>query len=249
MDAQGFVVLDQCIDRDLVGALVSEVERLWELEGDQAGAEFKQEENTRRLANLVDKSLLFEQVVLQPDSLSLVQHILGTFKLSSLNARSANPHSACRQPLHCDGGYLPDSHGSLVANVIWCLDDFTPENGTLRVVPGTHAAGLLPQDALDDPLAEHADQERISAKSGSLIVMNAHLWHSGVENRTGMPRRALHAYYCRRDQPQQQFQRRVLSRTTQDEVSPQMRHMLALDDTPLEVEVCGANAVSGFLDR
>ena len=212
-------------------------------------AEFKQEENTRRLANLVDKSPLFEQVVLQPDSLSLVQHILGPFKLSSLNARSANPHSACRQPLHCDGGYLPDSRGPLVANVIWCLDDFTPANGTLRVLPGTHTAGLLPQDAVDDPLVNHPEQKMISAKAGSLIVMNAHLWHSGIENRTGLPRRALHAYYCRRDQPQQQFQRRVLSRAVQDVVSAQMRNMLALDDAPLEVEVCGANAVSGFLDR
>lgn len=248
LDKEGFVVLQDCVDQSLIEQLVREVERLWNIEGESAGAEFKQEVNTRRLANLVDKSQVFEQVILHRYSLALVSHILGDFKLSSLNARSANPMSASGQPLHCDGGYLPDDRGPKVANVVWCLDDFNAENGTLRVVPGTHRSGNLPQNALVDPELNHPEQKMILAKAGSLIVVNAHLWHSGTENRTRRPRRALHAYYCRRDQPQQQFQKRLLSREKQMAARGFLRHLLALDDKPLEDEVRQSNSVSGFLE-
>ena len=248
LDKEGFVVLPECVDQGLIEELVAEVERIWNDEGESAGAEFKQEANTRRLANLVDKSRVFEQVILHRYSLTLVGHILGDFKLSSLNARSANPMSACGQPLHCDGGCLPDDHGPKVANVVWCLDDFNAKNGTLRVVPGTHFSGHLPQDALVDPELNHPDQKIILAKAGSLIVVNAHLWHAGTENRTRFPRRALHAYYCRRDQPQQQFQQRLLSRERQATANDTLRYLLALDDKPLKDEILQSNSVSGFLE-
>lgn len=228
--------------------MVDEVERLWSLEGNAAGAEFKQESNTRRLANLVDKSSLFRDVVEFTPVLSLMQHVLGDFKLSSLNARSANPFALSGQPLHCDGGYLPDRLGPLVANAIWCLDDFTSRNGSLRFVPGSHLYRQLPEVALDDPTAPHPDEIIVEASAGSLIVINAHLWHSGMDNQTEQPRRALHAYYCRRDQPQQQFQQRMLSEQTQAKATPRLRHILALDDSPLPAENYGSNSVSGFLD-
>ncbi|MEC9095624.1 MAG: phytanoyl-CoA dioxygenase family protein [Planctomycetota bacterium] len=247
LDERGFVVLPSCINQRLLAQLIQKVECLWTREGKLAGAEFKQEENARRLANLVDKSRLFEQVVLQADALALVHHVLGEFKLSSLNARSANPLSASGQPLHCDGGLLPDQQGALAVNVVWCLDDFKIDNGTLRVVPGTHLAGKLPQEALDNPEARHPDEELICTKAGSLIVMNAHLWHSGMNNGSSHPRRALHAYYCRRDQPQQQFQQTMLSDASQQVASGLLRHILALDDAPLEAEKQGVNSVSGFL--
>jgi hypothetical protein len=40
-------------------------------EGDQAGAEFKQEEQTLRLANLVDKGEVFERAIAMPDQAPL----------------------------------------------------------------------------------------------------------------------------------------------------------------------------------
>lgn len=248
LNERGFVVLENTVEKACVSRLVDEVERLWSLEGNAAGAEFKQEPNTRRLANLVDKSSLFRDVVEFTPVLSLMQHVLGDFKLSSLNARSANPFALSGQPLHCDGGYLPDRLSPLVANAVWCLDDFTSRNGSLRVVPGSHLYRQLPEVALDDPTAPHPDEITVEASAGSLIVINAHLWHSGMDNQTEQPRRALHAYYCRRDQPQQQFQQRMLSEQTQAKATPRLRHILALDDSPLPAENYGSNSVSGFLD-
>lgn len=99
-----------------------------------------------------------------------------------------------------------------------------------------------------DPELNHPDQKIILAKAGSLIVVNAHLWHAGTENRTRFPRRALHAYYCRRDQPQQQFQQRLLSRERQATANDTLRYLLALDDKPLKDEILQSNSVSGFLE-
>mgnify|MGYP000395025474 CR=1 FL=1 len=92
--------------------------------------------------------------------LASARHVLGPrFKLSSLNARSINPGCLLTQPLHADMSALPDDDGFWVFNSLWMLDDFTPDNGALRYVPGTHHRHALPADELDDPLADHPDQQ------------------------------------------------------------------------------------------
>ncbi len=58
----------------------------------------------------MDKGAVFLECILEPEVLEHVGHVLGPrFKLSSLNARSANPWSDEAQPLHVDGGALPDA--------------------------------------------------------------------------------------------------------------------------------------------
>ena len=42
--------------------------------------------------------------------------------------------------------------------------------------------------------------------------MNAHLWHGGTANHSSAPRLAMHAFYCRDDKPQQQYQKQLLHR-------------------------------------
>ena len=84
----------------------------------------------------------------------------------------------------------PTSRGDWVCNSVWMLDDFTVDNGALRVVPGSHRWKTLPQDVLDDCFAAHPEQTLITGRAGSVVVMNAHIWHAGLENRTAFPRTA-----------------------------------------------------------
>jgi ectoine hydroxylase-related dioxygenase (phytanoyl-CoA dioxygenase family) len=177
-----------------------------------------------------------------------VRQVLGpAIKLSSLNARSADPHSDAGQPLHVDMSAVPDERGYWVCNTIWLLDDFTPDNGATRMIPGSHTWGTRPQDVLDDPHAPHADEVLLTGPAGSIAIMNAHLWHGGTANRSAAPRLAMHAFYCRADKPQQQYQKALLRRETQDSLAPEVRRLLALDD-PLNDEL-SANVVirSGFM--
>ncbi len=79
------------------------------------------------------------------------------------------------------------------------------------------------------------------------MVLNAHTRHAGMANRTGRPRTSLHAFYCRRDRPQQQYQKRLLRPEVQRSLPPELRHLLALDDL-LNDRLSGDVAVrSGFL--
>ena len=248
LDEQGYVVLERFMPEEFLQALRRRIEELHQQEGENAGREFRQEPHARRLANLVDKGEVFQQLIAMPRVLELVGHVLGPqFKLSSLNARSANPHSSEAQPLHCDAGILPDENGYCVCNTIWLLDDFTSENGPTRIVPGTHKSGRFPQDVLDDPAARRPDEVTVLAPAGSVVVMNTHAWHGGTANHTDAPRRAIHSFYCRWDQPQQQYQKRLLRPETQAALSSELRRLLALDDA-MNDELCEkTTGMSGFM--
>lgn len=248
LDEEGILILENFAQPETVEALRRRIAEVFAQQGEQAGAEFKQEPGTDRLANLVEQGEIFEWAIAEPKLLACVRQVLGAgFKLSSLNARSARPHSGWSQPLHCDTGALPDEGGNAVCNIIWMLDDFTPENGATRFVPKTHRAGKLPQDVLEDPAAPHPDEKLVLGKAGTVAVMNAHLWHGGTANRTGAPRLALHSFYCRRDQPQQQYQKKLLSQQMQQRLSEDLRWLLALDD-PLNDKLSAQfSGRSGFL--
>ena len=172
----------------------------------------------------MDKGDIFRKVILTPTVLAYVRHVLGpAIKLSSLNARSVNAHGNRSQPLHADMSAIADERGYWVCNTVWMVNDFTADNGALRVVPGSHRWRQLPQQALADPLADHPQQVLVSGRAGTVVVVNAHLWHGGMANRTAAPRTALHAFYCRRDMPQQQYQKKLLRPETQQRLSPELR--------------------------
>jgi ectoine hydroxylase-related dioxygenase (phytanoyl-CoA dioxygenase family) len=240
---QGYVVFPGFLTQAQVEAFNTRIEELFGLEGDSAGAEFKSEPGARRLANMVDKGELFEQVIQTPEVLEAVGIVLGPdFKLSSLNIRSANPHNGSAQPLHVDSGALPDEMGNSVCNSVWMLDDFSENNGALRIVPGSHRWGRKPEPG------EKPDTELlVTGKAGTVVVMNAHMWHGGTENFTDHQRRAMHVYYTRSDKPQQQYQKKWVRPEVQARMSPLGRRLLALDD-PRNDALCAAGAgMSGFM--
>jgi ectoine hydroxylase-related dioxygenase (phytanoyl-CoA dioxygenase family) len=248
LDELGWVAMPGLMDDVFLQEVRARVERLWEEEDANAGAEFRKEPGARRLANLVDKGEVFERVVSHPRILEAVRRVLGEdFKLSSLNARSTDPWWAECQPLHCDAGAVADESGFSVCNTIWLLDDFTSTNGATRIVPGSQRWRKLPRQELADPQAPHPDETLVLGRAGSVVVMNTHAWHGGTANRTGNPRRALHAFYTRGDKPQQQYQKALLRPETQARLSPELRRILALDDPRNDEISSKITGMSGFL--
>ena len=95
--------------------------------------------------------------------------------------------------------------------------------------------------------SEMCIRDRLTGSAGTVAIMNAHMWHAATENRTDRPRRALHAFYARRDKPQQQYQKRLVRPEVQARLTPEQRTILALDD-PLNDEVSReVTRRSGFL--
>jgi len=138
---------------------------------------------------------------------------------STQDARAAHPGGG-RQALHTDW-HAPAGPGAYqVCNSIWLLDDFTPDNGATRLVPGSHRIGSLPTGS------DHPHETLLIAPAGTVVFFNSHLWHGGGANRTDRPRRAVHAYFGRRRLSQQTDQRSFLQPETRRRLSEPARYIL-----------------------
>jgi ectoine hydroxylase-related dioxygenase (phytanoyl-CoA dioxygenase family) len=225
LDRDGFLPLPGILAADEVAAINERLAELTAAEGDRAGLEVHQERGTDRLADLVNKDPKFEVCFSHPRVLAAMRHVLGEFKLSSLNSRAALPGEG-HQGLHADFGHPVQPGEYEVCNSIWLLDDFTPENGATRVVPGSHRRGTMPGDEMPNPGADHPDQIQLTGKAGTVVIFNSHLWHGGTKNHTNQPRRALHSYFARRHQPQQLDQQTYIRLNTYNRLTPAQHFIL-----------------------
>jgi ectoine hydroxylase-related dioxygenase (phytanoyl-CoA dioxygenase family) len=219
LDQDGYILLRGVLTPAQVDALRARQAQLLEEEGREAGKEVHQEAGTDRLSDLINKGDVFHIVLTQPRVLAAIAYVLsGDLKLSSLNSRNALPGQGL-QALHADWG-SPVAPGEYqVCNSLWLLDDFQPDNGATRVVPGSHRSGRLPKDEMADPSQPHPREVLLQAQAGDVVVVNSHTWHGGTQNRSGAPRRVLHGYFCRRHQPQQLDQKKYLTAQTQAHLS------------------------------
>ena len=202
LDRDGYAPLTGVLTGQQLTTMRGRLAELLAAEGQRAGLEVHQEAGTDRLADLVNKDPVFDVCFTDPRLLACVAHVLGEFKLSSLNFRAALPGHG-QQALHAEGRPVTDPADYQVCNSIWLLDDFTGDNGATRVVPGSHRSGRAPGDAMSDVRAAHPEELLLLAPAGTVVVFNSHLWHGGTVNRSPAPRRALHSYFTRRGNTQQ----------------------------------------------
>ena len=229
LDRDGFLPLPGILSAAQVEALRQRQAELLAEEGAEAGKEVHQEAGTDRLSNLVNKDPMYAVVLTNPRVLAGIAHVLqGDLKLSSLNSRAALPGQGL-QGLHTDWGKLTTPGAYQVCNSIWLLDDFSPDNGATRVVPGSHSTGKMPSDEMADPRDPHPDEQLILGKAGDVVVFNSHTWHGGTINHTDKPRRALHGYFCRRHHPPQLDQKKYLRPETAARLSEAARVVLGVD--------------------
>lgn len=231
---RGYLDLGQLLSDTQVDSINQKIACLQETEGKQAGAELAESKYIRhpkeagadRLADLVNKGGEFDIFYTHPRVLAGIVAVLGEqIKLSSLNYRAAKPGLGL-QKLHVDWKDGIPNGVFRVCNSIWLLDDFTPDNGATRVVPGSHLWDMLPQDQLTDPELSHPQEVLIQGKAGTVFIFNSHTWHGGTQNRTTRPRRSMHSYFCTRDQNQQIDQQRYFTEETRRRTSAASRYLL-----------------------
>ena len=74
------------------------------------------------------------------------------------------------------------------------LDDATKSNGCLKVIPGSHAIGLLPSDEVQT----HVNKGQVvycETSAGGTVIMRPHILHSSEKSINHLPRRVLHFEY------------------------------------------------------
>ena len=75
------------------------------------------------------------------------------------------------------------------------LDDSTATNGPLRVLPNTHALGVLAQAEIDR-LTQSVPAVDCIASAGSVVVMRPLTVHASSKSTDDSPRRVLHVEYA-----------------------------------------------------
>jgi len=74
------------------------------------------------------------------------------------------------------------------------LDQSTNENGPLRVVPGSHAAGVLTDDGVREYVQAHAQVE-CPVLRGGVLTMRPLLIHASSKSQSRNRRRVIHIEY------------------------------------------------------
>jgi len=234
----GYLNLGKLLSDDNLHKIKQRVKEILKEEGENAGSELMQSPSIRhpkesgatRLGDLVNKGAAFDIFYTHPKVLAAIRLVLGEqFKLSSLNYRAALP-GAGLQKLHVDWPESIQNTDYMVCNSIWLLDDFFKENGATRVVPGTHLQPTLPADAMKDPMDTHPEEKIIVAEAGSVVIFNSHTWHGGTTNHTSQPRRAIHSYFCKKDQVQQTNQGQFIRKSTLKRISAEAAYLLGLKE-------------------
>lgn len=210
----GYVVLPGVMTEEEVGRLRGYLEGLWQAEGEAASSENYYEAAARRLANLANKGDIFRPIFMHPLVLAGGREVVGPdIRLSMLNARDARPNEGGEQPFHCDTdkGGKPDEKGYYAVTAVWMLDDFTPENGATRIVPGSHKSGQVPREGMADIWGKHPEEVAVSGRRGDVLLFNGHCWHAGGKNETDHGRLAILVHYLRAGIPRVENRRQHLS--------------------------------------
>lgn len=210
IERDGYTVVENAIDTDLVTGLRRELSRLEHTLGVVPAANAFEGVRTTRIYNLLDHGSLFEQIPIHPSVLPLCEQILDPGLLvSSLSSIAIGPGESA-QPIHADDQVLPipKPHPPTVCNTMWALTDFTEANGATRVIPGSHRADSSPD------LSARYDSIPAEMPEGSVLVWHGSLWHGGGANTTSATRVGIAMNYCAGYIRQQENQQLGLSRDT-----------------------------------
>ena len=133
-------------------------------------------ERSQRLWNLLDKCEAAPALVEHPSILGLTRAVLGAdCVLSDCSATSIGPGTDDGGAWHVDVplGQLPEPLPDfpLTTQNAWMLDDFTPDNGATRVVPGSHRWRRKPPWG-GGPLGRRGRSHRTGWFGGDVVVQH-----------------------------------------------------------------------------
>jgi ectoine hydroxylase-related dioxygenase (phytanoyl-CoA dioxygenase family) len=192
----------------------------------ETGPDMRVGSTTDRVSDFVNRGEEFDSLYIFPPLLDACARVIGgSFKLSSLVARTLRPHMPA-QELHVD--VRRDSADWPLVGFILMVDEFRPENGATRFVPGSHRSPDAPAGGGVDLSADRDDQVLACGPAGSLLIFNGSVWHGHTANTTNQPRRSLHgAFIPREGKSATDFAARTPPQTLA-RLSPIARQVLAL---------------------
>lgn len=195
-------------------------------EASAAGEDIAIGSTSTRVTDFVNRGPEFDGLYVLPPLLEACCRVIGRpFKLSTLHSRTLAA-GASAQALHVDVGR--DSAEWPLLGFILMVDDFRPDNGATRFVPGSHRRPDAPWDSIADAAAEHPEQVQACGAAGSLLVFHGSTWHGHTANASEAPRRSLQgAFVPRKGRAETDFAARMRPETRR-RLGPLARYVLAL---------------------
>lgn len=155
----------------------------------------------RKIDGLVESDDLFRALGTHPNILSAIEQILGRDLQMFRNSLLLKPPSVgSPKGMHQDSPYWPIEPMSL-CSCWFAIDDATPENGCMAVIPGGHRRGPLPhKHVTDDFVIDEKDydpREMVLAplKAGGGLFFHSLIPHYTAPNRSNRWRRAIALSY------------------------------------------------------
>jgi ectoine hydroxylase-related dioxygenase (phytanoyl-CoA dioxygenase family) len=217
----GFTIVEDAIEPELLGALADDLLRLEELYDVVPADNSFEGSRTVRIYNLLALGKVYEAVPVHPRVLPLVEQVLDRGCLvSSLSSIAILPGETA-QPIHADDQLIPldKPHAPTVCNSMWALTDFTEANGATRVIPGSHLADHSPD------YGGSYDSIPAEMPAGSVLVWHGSLWHGGGANTTDERRVGIAMNYCAGYIRQQENQQLGIPRDVAARFSPRLREL------------------------
>lgn len=218
----GYLILPDLLDEPAIAKSHQEINRLHEvasklLEEDLLQSSDFQLEPYAQTDRVGDKPILrkientrrhspwFRTLASNRTLVSVIQELLGEDLLLFRSTLMLKPaHHGSAHALHQDSAYWPMDPPSLITVSI-ALEDATPENGCIKVIPGSHQGDLqswghIAQDQ-EAPLTERKNfdfskQIDVPLTAGSAVLFHSKLVHGSGANTTEKSRNtALYAYF------------------------------------------------------
>jgi ectoine hydroxylase-related dioxygenase (phytanoyl-CoA dioxygenase family) len=192
IDRDGYTILEEVIEPELIETLSEDLFRLEEFYGITPSDNGFEGTKTVRIYNLLALGKVYEAVPVHSNVLPLVERVLDAGCLvSSLSSISIDPDETA-QPIHADDQLIPlaKPHVPTVCNTMWALTDFTEANGATRVIPGSHVRDHNPD------FGAPYDSVAAEMPKGSVLVWHGSLWHGGGANTTHERRVGIAMNYC-----------------------------------------------------
>ncbi|MCI5043227.1 MAG: phytanoyl-CoA dioxygenase family protein, partial [Aquisalinus sp.] len=213
----GYVIIENLIPRDTCEEIKEACTDLLQHTGRNSFEGHK----TQRVYNVLGKTRVTDRLADHPRILGLMDKLFQPgFLLSQSQVINILPGEAA-QGLHIDDGFyrIARPRPPLGAATVWAIDEFTEDNGSTVVIPGS-------QRWSDDRVGK--PQEAIPAvmPAGSVIFFLGTTWHGGGENRSDKPRFAITHQYCDAFLRQQENYLLELSKETVRELSPELKALV-----------------------
>lgn len=158
--------------------------------------------NVRKIGQFTDYDERLKAIAFHPQLMRVVETILGTKADLYQSMALIKPPQGREKPWHQDQAYFDLPLATKVVGVWIALDDATPENGCMRVLPGWHRQQPWPHFMVRDwQLCDDLAQDfkarclAVPLRPGGCLIFDSFLPHGTPGNYSQVGRKALQYHY------------------------------------------------------